>query len=68
MYWNSDERICITGELNCTQYEGGVWQEGRWGNMDCYRGTPQEDCELEDGAWDWETETCYGSWEELEIV
>jgi len=36
--------------------------------MTCYMGTPAEDCAIEKEFWDWDSEKCYETWEELAII
>jgi len=65
MVWNWQLQACFTGEDDCTQNENGTWQENSWGGMSCNRGTPADECEFAGKAWDWESEQCFATWEEL---
>ena len=71
MTWDYANNVCITYEKNCVENAGGIWQEGQesaWGSMTCYMGTPAEDCAIENKFWDWVSEKCYETWEELAII
>jgi len=78
MSWDWENNECITREQEtqnridrCVNEEGGEWRNNNEDCPDCgfcYTAEPWQVCEETGGAYDWEGESCYASYEEMEAV